>query len=357
MYTKYNSRQAWNLQPQKEPKTRMNFSILCKVPVFGETPTTKNIHKKGIRDPRLCRDGEFKSVDVAWLVAAIRTINKMSSVGSQTSVYTAACHGVAIPFDGVCTETARYVTVNVSVAHGLSLRLAEIIGITTASVDPAATVGHLGKTIPQHPAVRAHDNLLKAVIASTLQTMDEADTRLIYKQVNDTSAGQVAWIVDELTHRAIAGHFHQHSMEMGIVRAGKPPFTKGILSAIFDKTLVLKKQLDQENKSSSPSLSPSTSSSNSSTTDSDNEEEETVDTLSPLAHFPPLPPGPPPPPPSYLKTANKRPVIDTRRQNYDSERLRRACMVLQSVRFPLLTPLDTNTDWAVHACKYHRVWC
>ena len=349
--------QAGNLQSQKEP--RMNFSVLCKVPIFGENINAKNIHKKGIRDPRLCRDGEFGSVELTWVVAAIRTINKMSSVGNQTSVYTAACHGVTIPFEGVCTDEARYVTVNVAVEDGMSLRLSGILGITAASVDPAATVGHFGKSIPQHPAVRAHDNLLKAVVSSTFQTMDEADTRLMYKQVNDTSAGQVAWIVDELTHWAIAGRFHQHSLEMTIVRAGKPPFTKGILSAIFDKTLVLKKQLDQENKSSSsPSLSPSTSSStSSSTTDSDNEEEEeTVDTLSPLAHFPPLPPGPPPPP-SYLKTANKRPVIDVRRQNYDSERLRRACTVLQSVRFPLVTPLDANTNWAVHSCKYHRVWC
>jgi hypothetical protein len=37
-------------------------------------------------------------------------------------------------------------------------------------------------------ATQAHDNLLKVVVESTFQKLDDADNRLIYKQVNDTSA-------------------------------------------------------------------------------------------------------------------------------------------------------------------------
>ena len=316
----------------------MQFSILCKVPIFGNQSSAKSIHKKGIRDPRLCRDDEFGSVELTWLVSAIRTINKLSC--SQTSVYSAACYGISVPFEAVRTDSAKYVTVNVAVEEGLPLRIASILGIVEGSMDAAATMSQFGKSIPLQPATRAHDNLLETVVASTFQKLDGADTRLIYKQVNDTSASQLAWIVDELTQQA--SRFNQNSLEMGIVRGGKPHFSKSILSSIFDKTIAFKKQLEQ--------LSPSSG------TASDTENDvigDNLNTPSPLAHFPPLPSGPPPP--HALTTTNKRPCVDTLK-NHDSERLRLACVVLHGVRFPLLTPLDTNTDWAMHASKYHRVW-
>ena len=321
----------------------MQFSILCKIPIFGDQASAKSIHKKGIRDPRLCRDDEFGSVDVTWLVSAIRTINKLSTIGSQTSVYSAACYGISVPFEAVRTETAKYVTVNVAVEEGLPLRIASILGIVEGFVDAAATMSQSGKSIPQHPATRAHDNLLETVVSSTFQKLDGADTRLIYKQVNDTSASQLAWIVDELTQQA--GRFNQNSLEMGIVRGGKPHFSKSILSSIFDKTIAFKKQLEK--------LSPSSGTTTVGDTENDAIGDEALDTPSPLAHFPPLPHGPPPP--YALKTTNKRPCVDTLK-NHDSERLRRACMVLQGVRFPLLTPLDMNANWGMHASKYHNVW-
>ena len=333
--------------PRESPDTeqtqnKMQFSILCKIPIFGNQSNAKSIHKKGIRDPRLCRDDEFGSVEFTWLVSAIRTINKLSKIGSQTYVYAAACYGISVPFEAVCTETARYVTVNVAVEEGLPLRIARILGIVEGFVDPAATMSQSGKSIPLHPATRAHDNLLESVVASTFQKLDGADTRLTYKQVNDTSASQLAWVVDELTQQAC--RFSQNSLEMGIVRGGKPHFSKSILSSIFDKTIAFKKQLEQ--------LSPSSGT----TTASDTENDvigDNLDTPSPIAHFPPLPHGPPPP--HALTTTNKRPCVDILK-NHDSERLRLACVVLQGIRFPLLTPLDMNTDWAMHASKYHDVW-
>jgi len=395
----------------------MKFSLLVNVPVFGSG--TKNIHKRGVKDPRLTKDSELQSVELTWIVALIRTINKLTSFGNNASeyIYKAACSATSIPLEAVTTDQGRFITVNIEIADHFPSLAAECLGVNTASVNPQVECVDNDVRVPCHPTTRAHDNFMKSAIAATFQKVDDVDLRMLHKSVNDIAASQTAWIMDDLSRMVKAwstsGRMLLHDV-FYVVKNGQPSFSKGVLQSIYERTIRFKHQTEHADaiKNASrigdpndPDPRVQTGTHRRITMEAGNDDESKgwrkpvyhivpVDTNAP----PPLPPPPPPPlpPPSLYESSSSSssssssassnsdtdedyssftvfgpPPLTTRTTRTavaasivndakkDAEaivRLRSSCRKLARVQFPLVTPLAAGVEWHTHAKAYHSIW-
>ena len=333
----------------------MKFSLLVNVPVFGTC--TKNIHKRDVKDPRMTKDPELQSVELTWIVALIRTINKLASLGNNACIYAPACSATSIPLEAVTTDQGRFITVNIDIADQFPSLAAECLGVKAACVNPPIECTHNDIKVSPHPTTRAHDNFMEKAISATFQKIDGVDLRMLHKSINDVATSQMAWIMDDLSRMVMSCSSSGRRLYpevFYVVRNGQPSFSKGVLKSIYERTIKFKHQTEH----------------------------------APPPHAPP-PPPPPPLPSLYESSASSNSDLD---ENYNSStvcgqqqqqqlkadtnrttrvasiiedaktdaeaivRLRSSCHKLARVKFPLVTPLASGVEWHTHAKAYHSIW-